>query len=323
MSGRHLKLLFKAHREGDDLTFRRVALEIIAEEEAKQHVQLARELRRLLASGGPAVGDWVPLPAPPRDGDNNFDLMTVTVPKRLLGSLVLPSETQERLRGLVAEVARWPDLDRHAIPRRQRVLLYGPPGCGKSTTAAALAAELGYPLATVRLDAVVSSLLGETASNLRRAFDFAQSNAVVLLLDEFDVFGRERGDPNDHGELRRIVNAVLQMMGSFQGPSLIVAATNHADDLDPASWRRFDEVLALPPPDVDQVEAMLRRTLGKAANPHLDLTLRARKLVGLPHAAAESVAWEAKRQSVLAGSKHVTARQLDEAISVATARRWT
>lgn len=323
MSGRHLKQLFKAHREGDDLTFRRVAQEIIAEEEAKHHVQLARELRRLLASGGPAIGDWVPLPASPRDGDNNFDLMTVTVPKRLLSSLVLPSEIQERLRGLVAEVARWPDLDRHGVPRRQRMLLYGPPGCGKSTTAAALAAELGYPLATVRLDAVVSSLLGETASNLRRAFDFAQANPVVLLLDEFDVFGRERGDPNDHGELRRIVNAVLQMMGAFQGPSLIVAATNHADDLDPAAWRRFDEVLALPPPDVDQVEAVLRRTLAKSVSPRVDLAPRARKLLGLPHAAAESVAWEAKRQAVLTGNKTVTAHVLDEAVAVAMARRWT
>ena len=323
MSGRHLKQLFRAHREGDDLAFRRVAQEIIAEEEAKHHLQLARELRGLLASGGTTVGDWVPLPSPPRDADSNFDLMTITTPKRLLTSVVLPSETQRRVRGLLTEVEHWPDLDRHGVPRRQRILLYGPPGCGKSTTAAAIAAELGYPLATVQLDAVVSSLLGETASNLRRAFDFAQANPVVLLLDEFDVFGRERGDPNDHGELRRIVNAVLQLMAAFQGPSLIIAATNHAEDLDPAAWRRFDEVLMLPPPDAKQVEAVLRRTLGETVGARVDLAARARTLVGLPHAAAESVGWEAKRLAVLNGRRTVTARQLDDAIAVATTRRWT
>ena len=169
MSGQHLKKLIRAHRDGDELAFRRTVQEIIQEEEAKHHLRLARELGQLLASGASApVGDWVPAPLSPRAPEGDADLLHLSSPKRLLSSLTFSSEVSSKLDELIREVNAWTVLDGHGIPRRQSVLFHGPPGCGKSSAAAALAGELGYRLGTVRIDAVVSSYLGETASNLRR-----------------------------------------------------------------------------------------------------------------------------------------------------------
>ena len=165
MAGRELKQLFQAYREGDELAFRRAAQEIIDEEEAKHHLALARDLRRIIAGGATAaIAEGVTLPPPPMDREGEWPLAEIRHPSRLIGDLVLSGEMIERLRSLADEFRRWGDLDRHGVPRRQRLLFYGPPGCGKTSVAEAVAAELGLPLLVVRLDAVVSSYLGETAS---------------------------------------------------------------------------------------------------------------------------------------------------------------
>ena len=133
------------------------------------------------------------------------------------------------------------------MPRRNRVIFCGPPGCGKTSAAEALAAELGVPLVVVRLDAIVSSYLGQTAGNLRRIFDYASTARWVVLFDEFDALGRERSDPSEHGEIKRVVNSFLQLLDSYTGPGLLVAATNHEETLDPrpvAPLRRGGGVLA-------------------------------------------------------------------------------
>lgn len=139
-------------------------------------------------------------------------------PDRLLEDLILAPRLLSTLTGLVAEVSRWPALDVAGVPRRQRFLFQGPPGCGKTSAAEALAAELGRPFLLVRLDAVVSSYLGETASNLRRILDYANNAPFVVLFDEFDSLGRSRDDAADHGEMKRVVTAFLQMIDTYRGP---------------------------------------------------------------------------------------------------------
>ncbi|HWA65080.1 MAG TPA: ATP-binding protein [Mycobacteriales bacterium] len=322
MAGRQIKQLVRAHRDGDDLAFRRAAQEIIEEEEARQHLALARDLRQLLVGGsGTSVdADSPPLASPPRDADSGIPLLDVRVPDRPLTELSLSGATEAAIAGLAREVHSWPVLDDAGIPRRQRVLFTGPPGCGKTSAAEGIAAEIGLPLAVMRVDAVVSSYLGETSSNLRRVFEYSERVPVVLLFDEFDALGKERADPTDHGELRRVVSAVLQLIERYRGPSLLIAATNHADVLDSALWRRFDEVVAFPLPTVAQLKAVLRGVLRDVRGLNLDRAASALK--GQPHAAAEKAAFDALRIAILAGRIRPTSDDVWTAIQGVLARPW-
>lgn len=322
MAGQHLKDLIAAYGRRDDLMFRRAAQALISEEEAKRHTTLAREMARLLASNSSvSVVAGPDLPEPPVDRDSNSPLATVRRPERLLDELVLDESVAESFRAYSDEVRRWPELDSVGVPRRNRILLYGPPGCGKTSTVEALAANLGRPLVVARVDALVSSYLGETSSNLRKLFDFANSDAFVVLLDEFDSLGKLRDDPTDHGELRRVVNSVLQLIDAYDGPSIIVAATNHPEILDAALWRRFDLVEELPLPSADQIRRVLFNILRGRTDLH-GLDFAASALVGLPHAAAEYAAHSVIRRLVLTRERHATDQILDEAIRETIARRW-
>ena len=241
---------------------------------------------------------------------------------RRLDELVLDAHLEERLRELAGEISRWPSLDESGISRRQRVMFVGPPGCGKSSAAEGLASELGWPLASVRLDAIVSSYLGETAANLRRILDFAQQHTAVVLFDEFDALGKERGDPSDHGEFRRVVAAVLQMIEQYRGRSLIVAATNHSETLDSALWRRFDEIMEFPQPSTAQIKIVLRRYLMGSGCPAQEIDRQAARLKGLPFAAAEKVANDARRKALLESRTRVSREDLVDAATEALRRPW-
>jgi SpoVK/Ycf46/Vps4 family AAA+-type ATPase len=323
MAGRHIKDLIAAYRDRDDLLFRRAAQAIIEEEEAKRHTVLAQDLRRLLASGSSLQMPQfeAPLPEPPKDRDSAMPLADLFLPERHLADLVLDQDLSEVLTDLAEEVSRWPTLDALAVPRRNRILLYGPPGCGKTSIAEALAGELGRVLVTVRVDSVISSYLGETASNLRRVMDFAAAGAYVVLFDEFDSLAKDRDDPADHGELRRVVNAVLQLIDRYRGPSILIAATNHSQVLDDAMWRRFDEVLEASLPNQEQIRYLLSRLLmSRAAD--LDLDSAVVSLDGMPHAAVEAVVHAALRNAVASGRTKITRTDLASGVTSVTARRW-
>ncbi len=322
MAGRHIKELIAAYHDRDDLAFRRATQGIIDEEEAKQHTTLARDLRRLLAAGTRSVQlDASVLPDTPRDRDTNVPLVDVSMSD--LGGLqdvVLAEPARATLQGVVDEVRRWDALDAAGIRRRTRLLLYGPPGCGKTSIASAMAAALRWPLASTRFDSLVYSYLGETASNLRSLFDFAAASPCVLLLDEFDSLGKLRDDPSDHGELRRVVNAVLQLIDKHTGPSIVIAATNHPKILDTAMWRRFDEVVEVPLPTDEQIALLLRRQLPRTFEYDIDSLVH--RLSGLPFAAVAHTANSARRLAALDDRRNITAQDLDTAVATTVARRW-
>jgi SpoVK/Ycf46/Vps4 family AAA+-type ATPase len=324
VASKHIKQMIAAYRDGDDLAFRRAAMALIEEEEAKRHPALARELRQLLsASGGHPVSiDMAPIPSPPVDPEHDMPLADISSPRRYLRDLVLAPPVVQQLEVLLDETNRWAEIDAAGLPRRQRVLLHGPQGCGKTSIVEAVAGDLGRLLVLVRVDAVMSSYLGETATNLRRLFEFAASGPYVIFFDEFDALGKERSDPADHGELRRVVNAFLQLLDRYSGPSLIVAATNHESVLDYALWRRFDEVIEVPRPTLEETVQLLRTTLRSSLD---DWTIRraAEQLVGLPHAAAERVGLDALRTALLQRTPRISEAQLQEAVDRALARPWT
>jgi SpoVK/Ycf46/Vps4 family AAA+-type ATPase len=323
MAGRHIKDLIAAYRDRDDLLFRRAAQAIIDEEEAKRHTALAQDLRRLLASGSSLQMPQfeAPIPEPPRDRDSTLPLADVDLPERYLADLVLSRGLFDNLTDLADEVDRWPTLDALGVPRRNRILLYGPPGCGKTSIAEALAGKLGRMLVTVRVESVISSYLGETGANLRRVMDFAAKGAYVVLFDEFDSLAKDRDDPADHGELRRVVNAVLQLIDRYRGPSILIAATNHSQVIDDAMWRRFDEVLEVSLPDREQIAQLLFRLLTRRAE-NVDLEAAVDGLVGFPHAAVEAVVYTAARRAVASSRTKIIQEDLAAGLASVTARRW-
>ena len=324
MAGRDLKDLFRAHAAGDELAFRRAANSLIVEEEARSHVALARDLRKILVGGDSAtsVNDVVRLPEPPTDRDGGWPLAEVRRPERYLSDLVLVGRTEGQLREMAEEFRRRRELLEAGVPLRRRVLLYGPPGTGKTTAAEGLAAELGVPLVIVRLDSLISSYLGETSSNLRRIIDYAGTGRFVVVFDEFDAIGRDRDDPQEHGELKRVVNTFLQMLESYHGPSLLVAATNHEQLLDTALWRRFDDVVEFRRPTVHQIRRLLRLRLRTYPHRQPNIEQVAARLRGLPHAAVEAAVFDAARHRVLSGRSHITGDALLASADRIKQRPW-
>lgn len=325
VAGRHLKELFRAFRTHDELAFRRAALEIIEEEQGKHHTALARDLRSLLATGNGSVvdtGAYAVLPEPPTDREGDWPLAQVRRPEYSLSDLVIDQSVSSVLGGLITETHRWADLDRHALPRRQRILFQGPPGCGKTSAAEALATELGRPFVVISIDAVVSSYLGETASNLRRILDYAGQAPFVVLFDEFDALGRNRDDASEHGEMKRVVTTFLQMLDKYNGPSILIAATNHPGLLDSALWRRFDEVLTFGKPSVHELRQVIRLRLRAMPHSGVDIAPYASALKGYPHAAAEKLAIDAQRSAVIHDRNAVTQADLDDVLKHVTARPW-
>lgn len=306
-SGKLLRRLVSSGARGDLAAFRGVAKQVIAEEREKQHHLLANDLEtilygRLQAPSSPALRKLVD--AIPEDRERGIPLVSVREPARRLEDVVLSRENLALVKAIVVEYNREEVLRAHGLRPGDRVLFCGPPGCGKTLTAEAIANELGRPLAIVRTDSVVSSFLGETAANLRRVFDFAAAHPMVTLFDEFDALGKEREDFAEHGELRRVVNAVLQMLDAYQGRSLVIAATNHEGMLDTAIWRRFEEVLLLRPPTTAQLRRLLAVKL-RGVRREFDIETVVEKgwFKGRTHADVERVVRRALKSMVLQGGE--------------------
>lgn len=180
-----------------------------------------------------------------------------------------PPILEERLRVKIEQVAQEREhlaaLEGQGLGPTRSLLFVGPPGVGKTMTARWLASLLDRPLIKLDLATVMSSYLGKTGSNIRSVLEYAKSVESVLLLDEFDAIAKRRDDNGDVGELKRLVTVILQEVDDWPSTSLLIAATNHGELLDPAIWRRFDDVLAFPLPSAEQSEQALRHLFGDEA----------------------------------------------------------
>jgi len=213
--------------------------------------------------------------------------------------ILLRSENKLVIERVMQEYRKSELLKVHGLRPSTKVLFCGPPGCGKTLCSEIIASELGLPLLYTRFDAIVSSYLGETAANLRKVFDYAASNRWVILFDEFDAIGKARDDTTEHGELKRVVNSFLQLIDNFSAPSVLIAATNHEHLLDPALWRRFDEIVMFPRPSVHEIRTLLLMKLKNFPHTGLDIKTVASKFIGMSHSDVERVCFDAIKAAIL------------------------
>lgn len=193
-----------------------------------------------------------------RKNSNGGELFHFVEPTHRAADIVLDPENFRLLSEVVEEFRRGDDLRRHGLRPRSKLLFCGPPGSGKTLCAEVLAYELKLPLIVARLDSIITTYLGETASNLRQLFEAASTTPSVLFLDEFDALGRTRTDASEHSEIRRVVNSLLMLIEGFRGRGLMIAATNLQQSIDSAAWRRFDEVILFRNPNRPQILRLLQ-----------------------------------------------------------------
>jgi len=267
-SPQQITALLRSHTVADEERFRAVAMQIAANEAARGKPEFAAEIKRILAQSGARK---VPEAGAPDLQSNSVpfirlqgelgQLIRPVEPSVGLAQVVLSEKVRARLSRVVREQLHFSRIREHGLRPRQRILLLGPPGCGKTMTAQALAHDLGLPLFVVRLDALFTKFLGETAAKLRVVFDAIETHRAVFLFDEFDSLGLARGAQHDVAEMRRVLNSLLVFIENLRGHSLLVAASNHPDALDPALFRRFDDILRYSAPSKKEIEALLRQRL--------------------------------------------------------------
>ncbi|MBY5940404.1 ATP-binding protein [Halomonas sp. DP5N14-9] len=313
-----LKDLFQSFSLGDDEAFKSTARKIINVEKSKKHHVLAADLEKFLESysdktGDPVVTLSMMMKSIPKDSDGTADLIEIVTPKISRSEVVYSDSNAKVLEDFIVEQKSHHLLRSHALKPNSRLLLCGPPGCGKSISAEMLASELGLPLVIVRIDSVVSSFLGETASNLRKIFDFIGKNRVVAFFDEFDALAKERSNRDEHGELKRVVNSFLQMMDGYKGNSVIVAATNHEGDLDRALWRRFDEVLKFDNPTTNQIRDLLEIKLKNFLH---DIPLKSNEFIlqfeGFSYADIERIVYSSAKKTILSNYAKINRQTMEE-----------
>jgi len=321
--GELIRKLFSSHKRGSQEEFRAVALEIVADEQRKNNNQLARDLLKILDNGNngsafPKVADN--LGVLPKDRERQTLLVDVRQPDRSFGDILLKQESRLQLDRVIEEYRKSEILRTHGLMPKTKLLFCGPPGCGKTLCAEVLAAELGLPLLYTRFDAIVSSFLGETAANLRKVFDFAASARWVVLFDEFDAIGKARDDASEHGEIKRVINSFLQLLDSFQSSSLLIAATNHEHMLDPALWRRFDEILFFSEPTLHEIRSLLAMKLKNFPHPGVDTKAYAQRLKGMSHADIERICLDAIKISILENEPELDIKTFEDTIKRQKAR---
>lgn len=321
----HLVALLQSHIDGDDEQFLTVAMQAAANEARQGHGKLAQQLREMVdhARAKPKAsiaGKTVPLVQPRGELAN---LVAARYVDTRLSSMVLPPELRDRLERVILEQRQAYRLREHGLQPRRKLLLIGPPGAGKTMTAAAMAGELKLPLFSVLLDGLLTKFMGETASKLRTVFSAMAATRGVYFFDEFDAIGARRSERNDVGEIRRVLNSFLQFLEEDESEGLIVAATNHPELLDPALFRRFDDVIEYALPSAEVAHAILMGRLATFDTAGVDWARATQDAEGLSQADLSRIADEAAKHALLSGRDSVGTDDIVAAIAErrAAARR--
>jgi SpoVK/Ycf46/Vps4 family AAA+-type ATPase len=309
--------LVQSHSEGDDSQFYSVAMQVAANEARAGRSKFAQELRdlvdqvRVRTPPTPRVNSIVPLAQPRGEAAS---LLTVSYPDARMADLVLPPDVEETVRTILCEQRQRGTLAKHGLAPSRRILLIGPPGTGKTSTAHVIAGELGLPLFVIRFDTLITKFMGETAAKLRLVFDELAETRGVYLFDEVDALAGDRGRGNDVGEIRRVLNSFLQFLESDTSESLVLAATNHPQLLDHAIFRRFDVVVKLPLPDHKAIPQVVVNRLAAFKLDKLSWPRVVAAAAGLSHGDICVAAENAAKRAVLSGKDRILTDSLVNAL---------
>jgi SpoVK/Ycf46/Vps4 family AAA+-type ATPase len=311
-----LKALVKSYADGDDDRFLAISMQVAAHAAQKGQGKLADELKRLierarLRQSTAHVPDSLPIA---KATGELAGLLSASFPKVRLSEMVLAPPTREQLSQIVLEYRQQHKLRPHGLSARRKLLLIGPPGSGKTMTASALAGELNVPLLAIQLHAVITKFMGETAAKLHLIFEAMQRTRGVYLFDEFDAIGGSRTQANDVGEMRRVLNSFLQFLEQDDSDSVIIAATNHVGKLDPALFRRFDDVVRYELPSPDLVTKLILNRLGLFGVEDLEWDSVLAAATGLSYAELSRACDDAAKKVILADGTHVGTDDLVTAI---------
>ena len=298
-----IKALISSHLKRDEERFVTIALQVAASEAKRGHTTLATQIRELIDNTKQKSIKLVSV------SSELSDLLIEAEPAKNYASLILRQEIKTRLDRVVSEYHHSEKLATHGLDNRRKILLSGPPGTGKTMTAAVLAHRTGLPFIVVQIDRLFTRYLGETNAKLRQVFTVIRDRPAVYLFDEFDALGAARGTENDVGEMRRVLNALLQFIEEDRSSGLVIAATNTVGALDSALFRRFDDILHYGHPDKNEIESLLKNRLGTfAGNFKFDPAVIAAK--GLSHAEITQACDDAIKDAILADKTTVLQKSI-------------
>lgn len=242
----------------------------------------------------------------PTDSEKGFPLVQISDQFFSMNDLIINSETKERIEYVISENRNFKKLLSYGLKPKQKILFCGPPGTGKTLSSKIISGDIGYPFVYVLFDTIISSYLGQTATNLRKIFDFIEKGKFVVLFDEFDIVGKKRDDNQEHGEIKRVVNNFMQMLDTYNGESILIAATNHQHMLDTAIWRRFNEVLFFDLPNPTQRKLLFQKYLSVLKrDSDFDLKYFVSNTKGYSAADITTICEDALRIAIISGKKQV------------------
>ena len=316
--------LFRSIEGDKDDDVVKVASLIIEEEKKKGHEKLADKLKFILDKNVSAnqtfrgelrkiLPNGISIPT---DKRNNFPLATSIDRDELRHEMVLPPETEEKIRRIEKEFAAKERLAHHGLQYRQKILIYGAPGCGKSMSAERIAWNLGLPFLKVRFDVIISSFLGETASNLTRLFDGIKDYPCVLLFDEFDIVGKTRTNSQDVGEMHRVVNILLTLLEQYNSKGILIATTNIESALDQALFRRFDDIIEMPKPSKEEILRLTKLTLSSIEkSKDINWSSMVDRMIGFSSAIVVKVANDAAKIAVIGNEKVLQQSHIEKSLN--------
>lgn len=298
-----IKALIASHLKKDEERFITIALQLAATEAKQGHSNLAHDIRKIIDDQSSQEIKVVSIKT------DLVDLIQESPTAKNVSSFVVSKVLNEKISRIVREYSHLNKLAKYGLINRRKILLSGPPGTGKTMTASVLASQTALPLYTIQIDRLVTKYLGETGAKLRQIFAMIKKQNGVYLFDEFDAIGAQRGMDNEVGEMRRVLNALLQFIEADESNSLIVAATNSIDSLDNALFRRFDDILHYGKPEELEIECLINNRLvgfkGK-----FSLNRVTKVALGLSHAEITQACDDAIKDSILSDRKTVTQKYL-------------